>query len=98
MPVASRWTALLALLLVALSAAPVAAQHRPCDDPIPLGPSRDLYCMELVAAPGIPHVSGRIELGHVPGPFTIAVGPDGRARYRLTAVLAGLPPPPSLGG
>jgi suppressor of ftsI len=53
--------------------------------------------MELVPAPGIAGVSGRVELGHIPGPFTIAVTPDGRLRYRPTISIAGLPPPESLG-
>src|SRR6185312_4922952 len=80
-----------------LAAVPAAAQQRPCDAPDPLGPSRDLYCMELVPAPGIVGVSGRVELGHIPGPFTIAVTPDGRLRYRPIISLAGLPSPQSLG-
>jgi suppressor of ftsI len=80
-----------------LAAVPAAAQQRPCDAPDPLGPSRDLYCMELVPAPGIVGVSGRVELGHIPGPFTIAVSPDGRLRYRPIISLAGLPSPQSLG-
>jgi FtsP/CotA-like multicopper oxidase with cupredoxin domain len=53
--------------------------------------------MELVAAPGIAGVSGRVELGHIPGPFTIAVTPDGRLRYRPTISITGLPSPASLG-
>jgi suppressor of ftsI len=81
----------------ALTPALAAAQQRPCDDPSPLGPSRDLYCIELVPAPGITGVSGRVELGHIPGPFTVAVGPDGRPRYQLIVSAAGLPPPASLG-
>jgi suppressor of ftsI len=84
-------------LLLILAAAPAAAQQRPCDPPTPLGPSRDLYCMELVPAPGIAGISGRVELGHIPGPFTIAVTPDGRLRFRPTISIAGLPSPESLG-
>ncbi len=53
--------------------------------------------MELVAAPGFSGVSGHLELGHVPGPFTIAVTPGGRIRFRLILSAAGLPPPSSLG-
>src|SRR3954471_21826551 len=60
-------------------------------------PSRDLYCMELVSAPGFSGVSGRLELGHIAGPFTMAVTPDGRTRFRLILAAAGLPPPSSLG-
>lgn len=72
--------------------------QRPCDEPTPDGPSRDLYCIELVPAPDARGASGRVELGHVPGPFTIAVSPDGRPRYRLTLSAAGLPPPSTFGG
>src|SRR5882724_10653439 len=96
MPIPLRHALRLAAML-ALSTTPAAAQQRPCDEPTPLGPSRDLYCMELVAAPGMTGVSGRVELGHPSGPFTVAVGPDGRPRFRLILSAAGLPPPASLG-
>ena len=96
MPPHLRRTPLL-LFSLALGPAPTAAQQRPCDDPSPLGPSRDLYCIELVPAPGITGVSGRLELGHIPGPFTVAVGSDGRPRFRLILSVAGLPSPQSLG-
>ena len=86
----------LALALVMRPAA-VAAQGRPCDDPTPLGPSRDLYCIELIPAPGITGASGRVELGQVPGPFTVAVTPDGRPRSQLSLFVAGLPSPAALG-
>jgi FtsP/CotA-like multicopper oxidase with cupredoxin domain len=36
-------------------------------------------------------------MGHVPGPFTVAVAPDGRPRFRLILSLVGLPTPQSLG-
>jgi FtsP/CotA-like multicopper oxidase with cupredoxin domain len=74
-----------------------AAAQRPCDAPTPLGPSRDLYCIELVPAPGIAGASGLVELGHVPGPFTVSVTRDGRLRHRLTVLVSGLPAPGSLG-
>jgi FtsP/CotA-like multicopper oxidase with cupredoxin domain len=54
--------------------------------------------MELIAAPGMTGVSGRVELGYVPGPFTVAVGPDGRTRFRLRLLMEGLPAPRSVGG
>jgi len=85
------------IVSLAFPAAPTAAQQRPCDPPAPLGPSRDLYCIELVPAPGIDGASGTVELGHVPGPFTVAVTSDGLPRHRLTATLSGLPAPGSLG-
>src|SRR6266511_2692976 len=63
---------------------------------MPLGPSHDLYCIELVPAPGITGVSGRVELAQPPGPFTVAVTPEGRSRYIPIVSLHGLPPPSSL--
>ncbi len=54
---------------------------RPCDPQTPLGPSHDLYCLELVAAPGIQRAAGRVELSIPPGPFTVSVTPDGRSRF-----------------
>src|SRR5216110_3850899 len=79
------------LVLLAIAAAPVAAQQRPCDPPTPLGPSHDLYCIELVPAPGLVGISGRVELGVPPGPFAVAVTPDGRSRYVPIVSLQGLP-------
>src|SRR6266516_4078183 len=80
-----------ALLLLVVAAGPTAAQQRPCDPPTPLGPSHDLYCIELVPAPGVMGVSGRVELAYPPGPFTVAVTPDGRSRYVPVVSLQGLP-------
>src|SRR4051812_16118665 len=86
------------VVAIALSCAPGAgAQQRPCDPPSPLGPSHDLYCMELVPAPGIAGVSGQVELGQVAGPFTVSVSPDGRPRQQLILLAAGLPSPSALG-
>ncbi len=78
-------------------AIPAAAQQRPCDAPSPLGPSRDLYCIELAPVPGLAGVSGRVEIGRAAGPFTVAVAADGRPRSRLTVRAAGLPAPGALG-
>jgi suppressor of ftsI len=89
-------TPLLVLGLLLL-AAPLPAQQRPCDPPNPLGPSRDLYCIELIPAPGAEGAAGTIELGQVPGPFTVAVTADGFPRYRLALDAAGLPAPSALG-
>ena len=69
---------------------PCAAQDRPCDPPTPLAPSHDLYCIELIAAPGIRGVSGRIELVLPSNPFTVSLTADGRTRYLPIASLAGL--------
>src|SRR5437899_12511144 len=84
------------LILLAITAGPTAAQQRPCDPPTPLGPSHDLYCIELVAAPGIAGVSGRVELAHPPGPFTVAVTSDGRSRYIPIVSREGVPPASSM--
>ncbi len=89
-------TPLLVLGLLLL-AAPLSAQQRPCDPPNPLGPSRDLYCIELIPAPGAEGAAGTVELGQVPGPFTVAVTADGFPRYRLALDAAGLPAPSTLG-
>ncbi|HEX9347157.1 MAG TPA: multicopper oxidase family protein [Gemmatimonadales bacterium] len=64
---------------------------RPCDPSTSLGPSHDLYCVELVAAPGINGVSGRVELASPPGPFTVAVTADGHSRFIPIFYLSGLP-------
>ena len=69
---------------------PCAAQDRPCDPSAPLGPSHDLYCIELIAAPGMSGVSGRIELVLPSSPFTVGLTADGRTRYVPMASLAGL--------
>src|SRR2546426_4056989 len=84
------------LILLAITAGPTAAQQRPCDPPTPLGPSPDLYFIELVAAPGIAGVSGRGELAHPPRPVTLAVTSDGRSRYIPLVSPEGLPPASSM--
>ncbi len=72
--------------------------QRPCDvSPAPNGPSRDLYCIELVPVPEVPGATGRVELAYLPNPFTVAALPDGRLRYQPVAYLSHLPPPASLG-
>jgi FtsP/CotA-like multicopper oxidase with cupredoxin domain len=78
------------LLFLVVSAGICVAQ-RPCDPQAPLGPSHDLYCIELVPAPGVTGVSGRVELSKPPGPFTVAVTADGRSRYLPAVSLSGLP-------
>ncbi|HEX5963605.1 MAG TPA: hypothetical protein VFY42_07750, partial [Gemmatimonadales bacterium] len=94
MPVSRLHSLLLASLL---GSTPLDTQQRPCDTPSSLGPSRDLYCMELIPAPGTAGISGRVELGHPPGLFTVAVSPDGRSRFQLILQASGLPAPSSLG-
>ena len=68
------------------------ARGGPCDPQTPLGPSHDLYCIDLIAAPGARGASGRVELSHPAGPFTVGVTPDGHARYTLIGSVAGLAP------
>jgi suppressor of ftsI len=87
-------TAVLPLAL-AFAQTPVASL---CDGPArPHAPSRDLYCIELIAAPRIVGVSGRVELLMRPGPFTVDVTASGVLRFSPVITLEGLPAPASLG-
>ncbi|MFN2572601.1 MAG: multicopper oxidase domain-containing protein [Gemmatimonadales bacterium] len=79
-----------AVVLLAIAAGICEGQQRPCDPQTPVGPSHDLYCLELVPAPGVSGVSGRIELSIPPGPFTVAVTPDGRTRFLPQITITGL--------
>ena len=91
---------IVAPLCLLLPIASLTAQQRSICDPAPAGtlvPSRDLYCLSLVPNPDIRGVTGRVELGRAPGPFTIAVTADGRIRYAPTIDISGLPAPSSLG-
>lgn len=72
---------------------PAGAGPRSCDPPTPLGPSHDLYCIELIPAPGVPGASGRVELAFPSGPFTVSVTADGRTRFQPRITLLGLPGP-----
>jgi suppressor of ftsI len=88
----------LALGLVLAAPPRVAIAQHPCDAAAaPIAPSRDLYCIELAAPPGISGATGVIELGWTPGPFTVPVSADGKLRYSPTTILAGLPAPSTLG-
>ena len=85
-------------IALAFIAGPAGAQDRPCDSaPSALAPSRDLYCMELIAAPAFPAATGRVELGLGSGPFTIDVSANGTLRYHPTILLEGVPAPATLG-
>src|SRR6266850_2383048 len=53
------------VLILALAAGICEGQARPCDPQTPLGPSHDLYCIELVAAPGVTGARGREPRGRV---------------------------------
>lgn len=81
---------LAAVTAVAVGQSP--AGPRVCDPQTPLGPSHDLYCIELIAAPGARGASGRVELSPPETPFTVGVTPDGHSRYTLLGSVAGLEP------
>jgi suppressor of ftsI len=60
--------------------------------------SRDLYCLTLIPVPGASAaMAGHADLSRVPGPFTVAVTPDGRGIYEPVVTVEGLPAPGSLG-
>ena len=91
------WLAV-AVAFFALAPAPAHAQPSFCEGPeSAVAASRDLYCIELVPAVGVRGVSGRVELGRTPGPFTVDVTRDGHLRYTPTVTLTGLAQPSSLG-
>ena len=56
-----------------------------------------LDCMRLFPVPDLPSATGAIALLPPPAPFGVAVTADGRPRYHLSATIAGLPEPRSLG-
>jgi hypothetical protein len=89
-----------ACLLALFLPTSVAAQHPGfCNGPErPLSPSRDLYCIELIAAPGIDGAAGRVEMAHLSGPFTFAVTADGRPRFAPILTVSGLPNVSTLAG
>src|SRR5918992_4106257 len=87
---------LLLAVLALVSDVGVATAQRPCDVPeAAYGPSRDLYCIELIPAPDVPDAGGRVELGYLPNPFTVATTLDGRLRYQPVIHLSRLPSPSS---
>ncbi len=62
-----------------------------------LPPSDDLYCMELTPAPGV-EGAATVELGRIPGPFTVAVTSEGHHRYRPRLTLEDVPESETYGG
>ena len=63
-----------------------------------LGPSRSLYCIDLVPVPDYRGTSGTVALRRAStSPFTVAVDADGHHQYELTFSLRNLPDPRSLG-
>lgn len=74
------------------------AQAQLCDaPPEAYAASGDLHCFALLPVPGIDRASGRVELARVPGPFTVAVTPQGVPIVTPVITLAGLPDPATLG-
>ena len=65
----------------------------------PRGPSADpdLYCIDLIHAPGLAAASGYVELTPAASPFGASVTVDGHHRFDLTLHAAGLPDPAALG-
>lgn len=98
-PRSVRWTIFVSLLSIAASATVDAnAQSRPCESTgATPGPSRDLYCIELVPAPGFEQLHAAVELSYISTPFSIAVTRDGVPRYRPVITASALPAPSTLG-
>jgi suppressor of ftsI len=62
------------------------------------GPSRSLYCIDLIPVPDFRAVSGTVALLRAArSPFTVAVDADGHHEYELEITLRNLPDPRSLG-
>ncbi|HEX6589992.1 MAG TPA: multicopper oxidase family protein [Longimicrobiales bacterium] len=89
---------LLAAALV-LAAAPAGAQTcaslvMPDDPRVGIHGDPDLRCFELTAAPAARgRASGRVDMLHTAGPFTVNVTPDGEHVWRLRVTLDALPEP-----
>ena len=80
-------------------AAPVGAQTcgelvLPGDARVGLHGDPDLRCIDLTPTPAaVGRASGRVELLHAPGPFTVSVTPNGEHVWRLRARIDSLPEP-----
>lgn len=85
----------LVALLAAAPTAPLLAQGA-CQPAGPSGaaPSRDLYCIELFPTTHAPNAAGTVQLGWVPGPFTVSVTRDGTQQFSIRTDLRDLPPLP----
>ena len=79
------------LIATALPARLLGAQTPCATAPGTLGPSRDLYCIELFPGAAADSARGTVQLDWIPGPFTVAVAADGTHRWAFTLALAGLP-------
>lgn len=89
-----RWSWIPLLLSLALARQAPAS----CTEPSSGGAGdADLYCIELLPAPGIEQGSGTARLVPPSTPFGIAVTPAGETLHDLRIALAGLPDPRSLG-
>ncbi len=95
---------LISALLIGSAATPAVlhSQRIPpasyCQDSVSAAaPSAVLDCMRLIPVPSLPAASGTVAVHQSHSPFDVAVGADGRPRYHLSATIAGLPDPRSLG-
>jgi suppressor of ftsI len=60
-------------------------------------PAPDLYCIDLVAAPDFPDVTGAVELRRPASPFGASVTREGVHQWQLRMTTGGLPDPRRLG-
>jgi len=60
-------------------------------------PASDLYCIDLLSTQRGGDATGVVELSRPWSPFGVTVTPEGRHRHELTAWIAGLPEPATLG-
>lgn len=81
------WASAIALATMAPIPRPASVE---CPRLAASGGSTDLYCIELIGAPGF-EASGSAELSWVEGPFTVGVSPDGTQAWRLRLALRNLP-------
>ncbi len=92
--------ALLALPVFVSAAAlrrPDAPHQDECESPDARRAAVELYCAALIPTPDLPSASGALRLRPVTTQFGVSVTPDGHPRRLLTARIAGLPDPKSLG-
>ncbi|SVC15418.1 uncharacterized protein METZ01_LOCUS268272, partial [marine metagenome] len=63
----------------------------------PNRPASDLHCIDLVPTPRASQATGVVAIGRPWSPFGVTVTPEGRHRHTLTAWIAALPDPATLG-
>ena len=84
-------------LALCLAGARAGRSSAPAIHPPRSGPAAISTASSWCRRPGITGGSGAVELGHVAGPFTVAVTPDGRPRHRLILSVGRPPVPATLG-